>query len=104
MKLRRGLPWKLIGLAGVAGVAATGVIIAREQRQRTQHQQHLERTPGTRDEKRYPDEIVDTFPLAAPERLRRLLVPRDAADGKDSIYRYDRAGLLIALKSTGTGR
>ena len=29
----------------------------------------------------------------------------DAANKKDtSIYRYDRAGLLMALKSTGTGR
>ena len=37
-------------------------------------------------------------------RLLRLATDPDAADGKDSIYRYDRAGLLIALKNTGTGR
>ena len=44
--------------------------------------------------------------IAAGEggRLLRLATDPDAADGKDSIYRYDRASLLIALKSTGTGR
>jgi two-component system chemotaxis sensor kinase CheA len=37
----------------------------------------------------------------------RMIVLRpepDAADGDDSIYRYDRAALLLALKQAGTGR
>jgi len=37
-------------------------------------------------------------------RVLRLATDPDAADGKDSIYRYDRAGLLLALKASGAGR
>jgi two-component system chemotaxis sensor kinase CheA len=36
-------------------------------------------------------------------RILRLASDPDAADGQDKIYRYDRAGLLIALKSAGAG-
>ncbi|MDV3257916.1 MAG: chemotaxis protein CheA [Sphingomonas sp.] len=36
-------------------------------------------------------------------RVVRLANDPAAADGHDSVYRYDRAGLLIALKSAGTG-
>ncbi|HVF37263.1 MAG TPA: chemotaxis protein CheA [Sphingomicrobium sp.] len=37
-------------------------------------------------------------------RVLRLESDPDAADGKDSIYRYDRTGLLLALKSASAGR
>jgi two-component system chemotaxis sensor kinase CheA len=37
-------------------------------------------------------------------RVLRLASDPDAADGQDKIYRYDRAGLLIALKSASAGR
>jgi two-component system chemotaxis sensor kinase CheA len=37
-------------------------------------------------------------------RVLRLATDPDAADGADSIYRYDRAGLLMALKSASAGR
>ena len=37
-------------------------------------------------------------------RVLRLASDPDAADGQDSIYRYDRAGLLIALKSAAGRR
>jgi two-component system chemotaxis sensor kinase CheA len=37
-------------------------------------------------------------------RLLRLAANPDAANGKDSIYRYDRTGLLVALKTAGAGR
>ncbi|MEO6113084.1 MAG: chemotaxis protein CheA [Sphingomicrobium sp.] len=37
-------------------------------------------------------------------RVLRLASDPDGADGADSIYRYDRAGLLMALKSVGSGR
>jgi len=39
-------------------------------------------------------------------RVLRLATDPDAADGEESIYRYDRAGLLLALKaaSAGAGR
>ena len=55
-----------------------------------------------------PDLIITTD-AAAPAgegtgRVLRLAADPDAADGKDSIYRYDRAGLLMALKSAGAGR
>jgi two-component system chemotaxis sensor kinase CheA len=33
-----------------------------------------------------------------------LAADPDAADGQDRIYRYDRAGLVLALKSAGAGR
>ena len=52
--------------------------------------------------------VGDSNDVAAPGgesgRRLRLAADPDAADGKDSIYRYDRAGLLMALKTTGTGR
>ena len=37
-------------------------------------------------------------------RVLRLATDPDAANGEDSIYRYDRAGLLMALKSSSAGR
>jgi two-component system chemotaxis sensor kinase CheA len=37
-------------------------------------------------------------------RVLRLAADPDSADGQDSVYRYDRAGLLIALKSASAGR
>lgn len=37
-------------------------------------------------------------------RILRLATDPNAADGADSIYRYDRAGLLLALKSASAGR
>jgi two-component system chemotaxis sensor kinase CheA len=37
-------------------------------------------------------------------KVLRLATDPDAANGADSIYRYDRAGLLMALKSAGSGR
>ena len=53
------------------------------------------------------DLVISGDPDAvAPEagRLLRLSANPDAADGKDSIYRYDRTGLLVALKTAGAGR
>ena len=43
-------------------------------------------------------------PAGESGRVLRLAADPDAADGEDSIYRYDRAGLLIALKSASAGR
>ena len=37
-------------------------------------------------------------------RVLTIAADPDAADGKDRIYRYDRAGLMLALKSAGAGR
>jgi two-component system chemotaxis sensor kinase CheA len=37
-------------------------------------------------------------------RILRLATDPDAADGEDSVYRYDRAGLLMALKASSAGR
>jgi len=37
-------------------------------------------------------------------RVLTLAADPDAADGGDRIYRYDRAGLMLALKSAGRGR
>ncbi len=37
-------------------------------------------------------------------RVLRLATDPDAANGEDSVYRYDRAGLLMALKSSSAGR
>ena len=37
-------------------------------------------------------------------RVLTLAADPDAADGEDKIYRYDRAGLMLALKSAGAGR
>ena len=43
-------------------------------------------------------------PAGEGGRVLRLASDPDAADGQDSVYRYDRAGLLIALKSASAGR
>ncbi|HEY0629604.1 MAG TPA: chemotaxis protein CheW, partial [Sphingomicrobium sp.] len=43
-------------------------------------------------------------PAGESGRVLRLASDPDAADGQDSVYRYDRAGLLIALKSASAGR
>jgi two-component system chemotaxis sensor kinase CheA len=37
-------------------------------------------------------------------RILRLATDPDAADGEGSVYRYDRAGLLMALKTSSTGK
>ena len=37
-------------------------------------------------------------------RVLHLASDPARADGADSIYRYDRAGLLMALKAVGAGR
>jgi two-component system chemotaxis sensor kinase CheA len=37
-------------------------------------------------------------------RVLRLATDPDAVDGKNSIYRYDRTGLLLALKSASGGK
>jgi two-component system chemotaxis sensor kinase CheA len=37
-------------------------------------------------------------------KILRLATDPDAVNGEDSIYRYDRAGLLMALKSASAGR
>ncbi|MCF2514054.1 chemotaxis protein CheA [Sphingomonas sp. G124] len=37
-------------------------------------------------------------------RILRLATDPDAADGEDSVYRYDRAGLLMALKTSSAGK
>ena len=45
------------------------------------------------------------MPEKTGERVIWLRTEPDAAGKKDeSIYRYDRAGLLMALKSAGSGR
>jgi two-component system chemotaxis sensor kinase CheA len=36
-------------------------------------------------------------------RVLRLATDRSAADGRDLVYRYDRGGLLMALKANGSG-
>ena len=43
-------------------------------------------------------------PAGEGGRVLRLATDPDSADGQDSVYRYDRAGLLIALKSASAGR
>lgn len=43
-------------------------------------------------------------PAGESGRVLRLATDPDTADGQDSVYRYDRAGLLIALKSASAGR
>ena len=43
-------------------------------------------------------------PADGAGRILRLFADPERADGRDSIYRYDRAGLLMALKSAGAGR
>ena len=37
-------------------------------------------------------------------QILTLAADPDSADGKNRIYRYDRAGLMLALKSAGAGR
>ncbi|HXG82175.1 MAG TPA: chemotaxis protein CheA [Sphingomicrobium sp.] len=44
------------------------------------------------------------LPAGEGGKILRLASDPDAANGEDSIYRYDRAGLLIALKSASAGR
>ena len=44
------------------------------------------------------------LPPGEAGRVLRLASDPEAADGEDSVYRYDRAGLLIALKSASAGR
>jgi two-component system chemotaxis sensor kinase CheA len=41
---------------------------------------------------------------AAKKTIWLRAEPEVAGKKDDSIYRYDRAGLLVALKSVGTGR
>jgi two-component system, chemotaxis family, sensor kinase CheA len=41
---------------------------------------------------------------AAKKAIRLRTEPEPANKKDDSIYRYDRAGLLMALKSVGSGR
>ena len=43
------------------------------------------------------------IPTGESGRVLRLASDPEAADGQDSVYRYDRAGLLIALKSASAG-
>ena len=45
--------------------------------------------------------LTTARPSARPDRSRD---EPDGADGDGSIYRYDRAGLLIALKAASAGR
>jgi two-component system chemotaxis sensor kinase CheA len=62
---------------------------------------------GENDELNADITIVSQNREAVPDeggRILRLETDPDAADGRDCIYRYDRAGLLIALKSAGAGR
>jgi len=62
---------------------------------------------GEKDELAADVTIVSQGREVDPEeggRVLRLATDPDAADGADSIYRYDRAGLLLALKSASAGR
>ena len=45
-----------------------------------------------------------TIEKAGGGRVLRLASNPDSADGEERIYRYDRAGLLMALKTAGAGR
>ena len=61
---------------------------------------------GEQDELSADVTIVSQDREIAPDqaaRVLRLATDPDAADGHDSIYRYDRAGLLIALKAAARG-
>jgi two-component system chemotaxis sensor kinase CheA len=62
---------------------------------------------GEKDELTADITIVSQGKTVKPDkggRVLRLATDPDAANGKDSIYRYDRAGLLLALKASGAGR
>jgi len=62
---------------------------------------------GEKDEISADVTIVSQDRVVAPEeggRVLRLATDPDAADGLDSVYRYDRTGLLIALKAATAGR
>lgn len=62
---------------------------------------------GENDELAADITIVSQGREATPDeggKLLRLASDPDAADGADSVYRYDRAGLLLALKSVSAGR
>jgi two-component system chemotaxis sensor kinase CheA len=61
---------------------------------------------GENDELTADVTIVSHGKAVEPDRggrVLRLATDPDAANGKDSIYRYDRAGLLMALKSSSSG-
>jgi two-component system chemotaxis sensor kinase CheA len=55
-----------------------------------------------------PDLVIQSegaAPRASGDaQVLTLAADPDSADGKRSIYRYDRAGLMLALKSAGKGR
>ncbi|MCY7339361.1 MAG: chemotaxis protein CheA [Sphingomonas bacterium] len=55
-----------------------------------------------------PDLVIQsegkTSAKTGEARVLTLATDPDAADGNDKIYRYDRAGLMLALKSAGAGR
>ena len=62
---------------------------------------------GERDELAADVTIVSHGKSIEPDqagRILRLETDPDAANGEDSIYRYDRAGLLMALKASSAGR
>ena len=58
----------------------------------------LDRRPGHRVRK------AARSPRAGRPHPFACATDPEAADGEDSIYRYDRAGLLMALKSASAGR
>ena len=55
-----------------------------------------------------PDLVIRSDGQAKSEsgsaRVLTLATDPEAADGNEKIYRYDRAGLMMALKSAGAGR
>ncbi len=62
---------------------------------------------GEKDELTADVTIVSQGKAVEPDeggRVLRLATDPDAANGEDSVYRYDRAGLLMALKSSSAGR
>ena len=61
---------------------------------------------GEKDELAADVTIVSHGKAVEPDqggRILRLATDPDAVNGKDSIYRYDRAGLLMALKTSNAG-
>jgi two-component system chemotaxis sensor kinase CheA len=53
------------------------------------------------------DLVITSEPRTAAKGARTIILradPESAGDGDGSIYRYDRAGLLMALKSAGGKR